>query len=61
MLVITGVSFGAVAESKNATIDIDVNASYQQTISGVVTDENNLPIPGVNVIVKNCKRFFYRF
>ena len=52
MLVITGVSFGAVAESKNATIDIDVNASYQQTISGVVTDENNLPIPGVNVIVK---------
>lgn len=52
MLVITGVSFGAVAESKNATTDIDVNASYQQTISGVVTDENNLPIPGVNVIVK---------
>ena len=52
MLVITGVSFGAVAESKNATVDIDVNASYQQTISGVVTDENNLPIPGVNVIVK---------
>lgn len=52
MLVITGVSFGALAKSATVVVDVDVNASYQQTISGVVTDENNLPIPGVNVIVK---------
>ena len=32
-----------------------INANYicaRQTVTGVVTDESGLPIPGVNVLVK---------
>lgn len=29
-----------------------VNSAQQRTISGAVTDENNIPLPGVNIIIK---------
>lgn len=52
MLVITSVSFGAAARVAEDAVEVDLAASVQQTIRGVVTDENNLPIPGVNVVIK---------
>ena len=32
------------------------NFAQQRTISGVVTDSDNLPIPGVNIIVQGTNR-----
>lgn len=53
MLVVTSVSFAAVAKVTKDAVDVDLTTSIQQIIRGVVTDENNLPIPGVNVVVKS--------
>jgi len=40
---------------------VHVGVSQQKTITGIVTDENGLPLPGATVIVENTtKRCLYR-
>lgn len=36
--------------------DVQVRAVQQQSVSGTVTDESGLPLPGVSITVKNTTR-----
>lgn len=47
-----------VLEEKNVTAKI--TSSYdttKKTITGIITDEKNIPIPGVNVVIKGTKNY----
>ena len=56
LLLFSGTLVASDDKDQLAGLDKNSNLSLQEiVVSGVVTDESNLPLPGVNIVIKDRK------